>query len=76
MSSPATINIARLLHAIDCEKVFTMDREKRMAEIHSNFSEQAKDYDDQVRKIVPRYDEMLDALVSCIGPREDRDQGH
>jgi tRNA (cmo5U34)-methyltransferase len=50
-----------------------MEREKRMAEIHSNFSEQAKDYDDQVRKIVPRYDEMLDALVSCIGPREKQE---
>lgn len=50
-----------------------MDREQKMAEIRSNFSEQSKVYDARVRKIIPRYDEMLDVLVSCIGPREDQE---
>jgi tRNA (cmo5U34)-methyltransferase len=47
-----------------------MDREKRMAEIRSNFSEGSREYDTRVKKIIPRYDEMLDVLISCIVPQE------
>jgi tRNA (cmo5U34)-methyltransferase len=43
-----------------------MDR--RVEEVRSNFAAQAKQYDVQIRKMIPRYDEMLDSLVSCLPP--------
>jgi tRNA (cmo5U34)-methyltransferase len=43
-----------------------MGREEKMAEIRSNFSKKSKEYDAHVRKVIPRYEEMLDALISCI----------
>lgn len=47
-----------------------MDRDKRMADIRSNFSQRTKEYDVWIRKVIPRYDEMLDALISCITVNE------
>ena len=41
-----------------------------MAEIRSNFSQGSRDYDARVRKVVPRYEEMLDVMISCIIPRK------
>ena len=38
-----------------------------MAEIRSNFSARSREYDAHVRKVIPRYEEMLDVLISCIG---------
>jgi tRNA (cmo5U34)-methyltransferase len=43
-----------------------MGREEKMAEIRSNFSKKSKEYDAHVRNVIPRYEEMLDALISCI----------
>jgi tRNA (cmo5U34)-methyltransferase len=43
-----------------------MTKEKKMAEIRSTFSAGANRYDVWIRKVIPRYEEMLDVLVSCI----------
>ena len=48
-----------------------MDKEEKMAEIRSNFTERSREYDAWVRKIAPKYDEMLDVLISCIPARRD-----
>lgn len=48
-----------------------MSKEEKMAEIRSNFTERSQEYDAWIRKIVPRYDEMLDALISCIPFKKD-----
>ncbi len=42
------------------------EQERRMAEIRSNFSKKSREYDPWIRKVIPRYDEMLDVLISCI----------
>ncbi len=42
------------------------EQARKMAEIRSNFSRRAEEYDSWIRKAVPRYDEMLDALMSCV----------
>jgi tRNA (cmo5U34)-methyltransferase len=49
-----------------------MDKEKRMAEIKSNFSEKSREYDARVTKIIPRYEEMLGVLVSCTAQQKGR----
>jgi len=50
-----------------------MDKERKMADIRSNFSEKTREYDDRVRKIIPRYEEMLDVLISSVaGPRGEK----
>jgi tRNA (cmo5U34)-methyltransferase len=49
-----------------------MEREKKMSEIRSNFSEGSNEYDARVRKVIPRYEEMLDVLVSCIDRHDQR----
>jgi tRNA (cmo5U34)-methyltransferase len=49
-----------------------MDQEKRTAEIRSGFAEGSSDYDARTVKIVPRYEEMLEALVSCIVTNESK----
>jgi tRNA (cmo5U34)-methyltransferase len=41
-----------------------------MAEIRSNFSEMSEEYDARVRKVIPKYDEMLTVLISCIAPQD------
>ena len=43
-----------------------MDQKKRMDAVRKNFSERTSEYDSWIRKVVPRYEEMLDVLVSCI----------
>ena len=48
------------------------EQERRMAEIRSNFSKRSREYDLWIRKVIPRYDEMLDVLVSCIKVPEGR----
>jgi tRNA (cmo5U34)-methyltransferase len=45
-----------------------MRQEKKMAAIRSAFSAQSGEYDAQVAMIIPRYEEMLDVLVSCFSP--------
>lgn len=45
-----------------------MDHEEKMAAIRSTFSAQSREYDAQVARIIPRYEEMLDVLVSCVSP--------
>lgn len=50
-----------------------MDKESKMDEIRSKFSEKSKEYDARITKIIPRYDEMLSALVSCLAPPKDRE---
>jgi tRNA (cmo5U34)-methyltransferase len=47
-----------------------MDRHERMAGIRSNFSEKSREYDIHVRKVIPRYEEMLDVLISCFNPQD------
>jgi tRNA (cmo5U34)-methyltransferase len=47
-----------------------VDREKRMEEVRTNFTKGSGEYDDRIRKIIPRYDEMLEALVSSTALRE------
>lgn len=47
-----------------------MDQDDRMAKIRSKFSEGSAEYDARIRTIVPRYEEMLEALVSCITTNE------
>ena len=47
-----------------------MDREKRMERVRANFAAGSNDYDDRIRKIVPRYDEMLCALVGSAALKE------
>lgn len=47
-----------------------MDREKKMERVRANFTASSIDYDDRIRKIIPRYDEMLGALVACVPPRD------
>jgi tRNA (cmo5U34)-methyltransferase len=47
------------------------DKERKMEEIRANFTQGSDGYDDRIRKIIPRYDEMLEALMSCI-PSEGR----
>lgn len=48
------------------------EQERRMAEIRSNFSRSSGEYDRWIRKVIPRYDEMLDVLVSCVQCPEGR----
>ncbi len=43
-----------------------------MEEIRSRFSEGSAEYDERIRKIIPRYDEMLEALISGVRPVEGR----
>ena len=43
-----------------------------MEEVRANFASGSTGYDDRIKKIIPRYDEMLDALVSCVRPPRDR----
>jgi tRNA (cmo5U34)-methyltransferase len=47
------------------------DKERKMEEIRANFTQGSDGYDDRIRKIIPRYGEMLEALMSCI-PSEGR----
>jgi tRNA (cmo5U34)-methyltransferase len=49
-----------------------MDRHERMAGIRSNFSEKSREYDSRVRKVIPRYEEMLDVLISCFIPQDGK----
>lgn len=48
------------------------EKERRMEEIRSRFSEGSAEYDERIRKIIPRYDEMLEALISGVRPVEGR----
>lgn len=47
-----------------------MDQDDKMAKIRSKFSEGSAEYDARIRTIIPRYEEMLDALISCITTNE------
>ncbi|MBI0583801.1 MAG: class I SAM-dependent methyltransferase [Methanomassiliicoccus sp.] len=49
-----------------------MDKDGRMDQVRSNFSGKAREYDERITKIIPRYTEMLGVLVSCIVPPEGR----
>jgi tRNA (cmo5U34)-methyltransferase len=44
-----------------------MDRKRKMEEVRANFTDGSREYDERIRKIIPRYDEMLSALMSCVG---------
>ena len=48
-----------------------VDRE-RMDKVKANFSGGSADYDDRIVKIIPRYDEMLHVLASCIPSGDGR----
>jgi len=50
----------------------SVDKERKMEEVRANFASGSTGYDDRIKKIIPRYDEMLDALVSCVRPPRDR----
>lgn len=47
-----------------------MDKERKMEEIRTRFSEGSSEYDGRIRQLIPRYDEMLDALISSVRPRK------
>jgi tRNA (cmo5U34)-methyltransferase len=49
-----------------------MDKERKMDDIRSKFSQGARDYDAKIRSIIPRYDEMLDILISCSTANDDK----
>jgi len=48
------------------------EKERRMSEIRSNFSKGSGEYDQWIRRVIPRYDEMLDVVVSCVRYPEGR----
>ena len=49
-----------------------MDKDRKMEEIRTRFAEGSSGYDERIRKIIPRYDEMLGALISSVGHRKGR----
>jgi tRNA (cmo5U34)-methyltransferase len=52
--------------------VAVVDKDRKMDDIRTNFSQGASDYDARIRNIIPRYDEMLDVLVSCVPVNEGK----
>lgn len=53
-------------------KVLAVDRERKMEEIRANFTVGSDGYDERIRKIIPRYDEMLEAMMACMRPLRGR----
>lgn len=43
-----------------------MDKAEKMSEIRDNFSRSTWEYDAWIRKVIPRYEEMMDVLLSCL----------
>ncbi|MDW5564131.1 MAG: methyltransferase domain-containing protein [Methanomassiliicoccus sp.] len=57
---------------MDEVRVLPVDKERKMEDIRARFAEGSTSYDGRITRIIPRYSEMLDALISSVMPRWNR----